>query len=192
MRRTNLLAVFGLVFTLIITTSCGKDDDDDDAADSCATAFEEDDPSGKIGGTKWTFGSGRVEVPASADDKWGNGFRLLQDNVENICDEFVLSSSDNRKVMWYFKELEEADVALSFDMNDSESNHTVTLFDNSEGDNMNRIATCGKVSITKISKTTVDGQIYVYFDDDNTINGTFSLSKCCEKTVGLGHELCTE
>ena len=46
--------------------------------------------------------------------------------------------------------------------------------------NENLITFDGTVRVDSISADTVEGAVYAYFDDDNEIDGTFSLTVCTE------------
>lgn len=65
---------------------------------------------------------------------------------------------------------------LKFDFNDLEGSRTVTLFDDEEV--MNVIATEGAVEITSVTDTHVTGRIDARADEDNFINGNFTVPLC--------------
>ena len=67
-------------------------------------------------------------------------------------------------------------ILLKFDFNDLEGSRTVTLFDDEEV--MNVIATEGAVEITSVTDTHVTGRIDARADEDNFINGNFTVPLC--------------
>lgn len=140
---------------------------------------------GKIGGSAWTFGSGRVDVPSASDTTKRYNFTFVSNVIEKPCSEFIFTGSDKKAVFFSYETLQAGEVQLSG------TSKTITFYDNSAGNNMNNATDNAKWSIDSITATTVSGKFLASMAD-NEINGTFSIAKCCKDPSGFGYQVCTQ
>lgn len=159
MNRLSFL-LFGFAAVLF---SCGEDE-------KPAYSFKNQDLSGKIGNTEWTYTDGYAEIYGTGDDSQIS-VDLFQQAEGEGCSAFPIGNevffSMPNKVGVY---------KLKLDLDNFESSKIVTLYE--EEGSVNNLASTGAVEITSISDTQVTGKIDARLDGENFVNGNFSVSIC--------------
>jgi hypothetical protein len=184
----KLAGSFVLALTLGLTACGSKDDDKKKGGD--APDFVEQTLQGKINGKAWTFAAGRVEKPSadSSDPSWT--FELVSEAKTDVCSEFgTVSSSDKLGIIFSTKELAVGRKNLAF----SEDGQTITLFDSNEQPTRNSVASDGFLEVTAIAAGSVQGKMVAYFDENDVVNGNFTVTKCCPLASDkFTYEVCKE
>lgn len=164
MRRILWTLINGIGLCLLFA-SCSSSEDE-----APAYNFTNQDLAGVIEGVSWTYGDGYADVTGEGENAKLHVTLLLPSEGEG-CD--ILADGD--RTMFSFPRYAGLHI-LKFDYNDVENSRTVTLFDDEE--TMNVIATQGAVEITSITDTEVKGRIDARADDDNFVNGNFTVPLC--------------
>ena len=155
-----------LLVISILLTSCGGDED----TECPAASFQNQTLQGEFNGTAWTLASGKAEV--SFFDSEQLSIEMTNQNTEDVCDAFSL---DGNTVL--FSVMNAVGLyEICFKLDGSGSDQTITLFDGTT----NNIVTSGAVEILTITDTEVTGRIDGRFDDNNFVNGNFSVPLCGE------------
>jgi len=161
---------FYLLVLVMLTSLAISCSDDDESGPSYN--FEDQNLQGKIDGEDFILGDGRGEISFFEDDQLSIDL-YHSDEPEDACD--VLNSDF---VYAFFTIPDEVGIyELFLDLENFEG-QTVTLF-NPDG-TLNNIATEGAVELTSITDTEVSGRIDARMDDDNFINGNFTVEFCPE------------
>lgn len=155
--------LFILLVLFAVISSCKKDDD------APGYNFIDKALSGKIEGGSWTFRSGYV------DSSSYEGVKKLSMSFYGVTGDACSDFLDGDRVIFSVP-MKIGVFPLKFSFTDLEGSQTVTLFDDETS--MNNIATSGAIEILSISSTSVTGRIDATSDDDNTINGNFTVSFC--------------
>ena len=164
MRRLFWTLVNAIGLCLLLLSSCGKEEE------APAYSFEDQTLAGAIEGVNWTYGDGYANVTGEGATSKLHVTLVLPSEDEG-CD--IMPEGD--RVFFSFPLFAGLHI-LKLDFNDLENSRTVTLFDTEE--TMNVIATEGAVEITSITETHVTGRIDARADEDNFINGNFSVPLC--------------
>ena len=153
MRPNPVAAVFSPLL-LVLATVVG-----------CQPAFLDQDVSGQIGGEDWTYLSGR----ASLDQDGEYSVSLFSEDTDTPC---IHAGFDENKII-----CDLPDEVASFQL--GLGSLTVTLVED-RGDEapMNYIAATGTVEILEIGDTELVGRMDIEADDENWVNGNFTLPLC--------------
>lgn len=152
-----------LTLCLVILTSCGDDDS------GPAYSFDDQDLQGEIQGQDWVYLDGEAEESFFFDDQMS--IELIQEEIEQACGLFYSLESS----VFFSVPYEEGLFELNLSGTTSQ---TVTLYVPDE--TLNIIATGGAVEILSISETEISGRIDARYDEDNFINGNFTIPFCTE------------
>ncbi len=167
---------------------CGGGDDGGKDAHQ-APDYVDQTLQGQINGKPWTFASGRITKPRPDETSQRWDVSMLSDARENLCDEFQVRSTNELDVIFSVPALAVARTDMGF----GESGQTVTLVDGSLEIPLNTIAVAGFVEFTAVGAATVEGKMVADGDDDDVVNGKFSLTKCCSKDgSAFDYEICKE
>ncbi len=137
----------------------GKDDEE-------TTYTIEDQPlSGKINGVDWTFESGITDDFLSDEEEFF--VALFGEVVDDACN---FGFSDGSEILVGVPtEVGEYNVSLS--------QSGTFVYD--DGDTpMNLVATDGLIRVDEITDTELTGGLALEVDEDNTVNGTFTVTIC--------------
>lgn len=151
-----------VVVLLAIALGCGKDDP------KPSYKFKNQTATGKIEGVSWTFVEGKAE-----DDGDNFSIELMLDQTDSPCDVFAFPDGD--LVMFTIPNVVGL-YKLKFSLSGGSDLRTATLFDSEE--TLNIIATEGAIEILTITASEVTGRLDVRSDDNNYINGNFTVSLC--------------
>ena len=136
--------------------------------------------SGKIGGTAWTFKTGRVLVPTSSSGSYT--VYMINDNLSNACSSSYSYTASNPLVYFSRDNLTVGETELGL----GTGYGTVSYLTGST----TYLVTKGKISIDTHTTTAVTGKMYAKFGSHSEINGTFTLSRCCYSSGT--YSLCSE
>lgn len=164
MRRLFWTLVNAIGLCLLLLFSCSKD------SESPAYDFKDQELSGFIEGVNWMYGDGYATTTGEGATSKMH-ITLVLPSEDEGCD--IMPEGD--RVFFSFP-LQAGIHVLKLDFNDVENSRTVTLFDSEEV--MNVIATEGAVEITSITETHITGRIDARADEDNFVNGNFSVPLC--------------
>jgi hypothetical protein len=184
MKRLKLAALM-IVFSV---TSCGKSEDADAGGDADVVPEHKDQSlQGRISGVDLNFKGGRVRQPFSnRRDQINWEFTFVGSESENPCDEFVMMGDDGFSVIF-------SDEPKPGKTNFGLSTQNITLVDSNKDPIMNTIVTSGWIEYTKIEAGSVSGKIIGRYNDDNFINGNFTIPRCCRQAGSdLEFEACKE
>ena len=167
--------------------SCGSSksaDDDGAAAASVMTGdFSKASVTGKFSGKTWTYQSGRA-LPSgsgSGDDELYT-VELVDDAVGDPCSKFSFAADDKKKLS-LVTSLAVGDQTLDKD-------HPVTFDDEASSPGKNTVVTSGKSTIVEKTKAQVRGRLKTADDKNNSVNGTFTISICCETEERVSYQAC--
>ena len=160
MRKASLLILSVTAFLF----SCGGDDENP------SPNFKNQNLSGKIANTSWTYGDGYAEIYGTGDDS-----EIYIDMFVNVDGEGCDIIPEGDQV--FFSVPNKVGVyKLKFDLNNPEASQTITLFEDEEV--MNSIATEGAIEITAITESSISGRIDAKVDAENNVNGNFTVNIC--------------
>jgi len=173
-----------VVSLMILTVACGSGDGsggDDGASDK----FNQTNVSGMVSGAAWTFVSGRVQMDAvpGAEENVGK-FELFSSDVANECDGASDSAADKKNVNF-------SAALIPGETPIGASGKIAVFFDNSAGDSLNTTAYEGKWSLDNIAAGSVSGRLIAHADAENSVNGIFTVPRCCKSDNGVTYEVCT-
>jgi hypothetical protein len=160
MRTSSLL-----IISMAILFSC-KDEDE-----KPSHSFKNQNLSGKIGNSSWTFSDGYADVYGLEEESQVSVdlFQEAEDG-EGCCalakGNEVLFTLPNKVGLYMLK----------FELNDFENSVVVNLFE--EDGYVNNLASTGAVEILSISETQVSGRIDARIDDESFVNGNFTVNIC--------------
>jgi hypothetical protein len=154
-----------LILSLAILLSCN------DEVEKPSHNFKNQNLSGKIGNTSWTFNDGYADVYGIDEDSQVS-FDLFQEAEEG---EGCSALSKGNEVLFTLPN-KVGLYLLNFELNDFESSIVVNLFE--EDGYVNHLASTGAVEITSISETQVSGRIDAKIDDKSFVNGNFTVNIC--------------
>lgn len=165
------------ILTIPLLAGCGTKDDGEKA--EAFPEFVEQVLKGSIGGKAWAFAAGSIAKPTADDTKPSWDVSLVSEAKTDICSEFLPSAADKLKVIFGIDgaELTVGKKALSL----GEDGQTITLVDSNVQPTMNSIAVEGFVEITAITVDQVQGKMVAHVDDSDSVNGSFTMIKCCPK-----------
>ncbi|HEY8513301.1 MAG TPA: hypothetical protein VIL31_15190 [Cyclobacteriaceae bacterium] len=164
MRRLFWTLVNAIGLCILLLISCSKD------SESPSHTFKDQDAAGEIEGVEWAYADGYAATTGEGTSKKLHITLVLPHEAQG-CDilpegDFVLFSIPAIKGLY----------TLKLDFNNPENSYTVTLFDSDES--MNVIAGKGAVEILSITESEVTGRIDARADDENYVNGNFSIPLC--------------
>ena len=169
---------------ILIFGACSVTTEEDTTATSSTTLpdYETTTLSGKIGGTAWTFKTGRVLVPTSSSGSYT--VYMINDNLSNACSSSYSYTASNPLVYFSRDNLTVGETELGL----GTGYGTVSYLTGST----TYLVTKGKISIDTHTTTAVTGKMYAIFgtNTDHEINGTFTLSRCCLSSGS--YSLCSE
>lgn len=168
-----------LMFTGI---ACSDDDDDDDNnGSSPSLSFKDQNLSGKIESNDWELGYGYYRESLADDGSFS--IEMYSEVLEDSCRGAGFGAV-YQSIIFSLEgdDLKEGNtINLSLDLSSGEG-QTVTLVDAPEdGAFTNTICTQGKIEILSVSdegEKIVTGRMVARDDDNNQVNGNFSIHKC--------------
>lgn len=178
--RSSMLALA----LALVPTGCGKGSGGGGGDDAGSTDYAATPLAGTIAGATWTYGSGRVKPrDISTGEADFGSFELFSEVVPDLCKVIVHEPADKKMVL-FSTAMKVGEVQLGL------KTRTVTLYDNSTGQNSNVIASTGKLALDEVATGAIKGRLYATFDENNTVNGTFTVEKCCLAADGFTFETC--
>lgn len=156
---------------LLFFASCSKDD----AGPSYA--FIDQNLQGVIDGVQFEFGEGVVEASFSEENEYYFTLYDQNEQYDNVCNVFI------SELIYVAFNLpgEEGLYELYFDLT-SFDGIVVNLVNPNGEDDIPQIglASFGAIEITSITTTEITGKIDASLDEENSINGNFSVQFCPE------------
>lgn len=171
---------------LVSLSGCGGNDDGD--GDGGAPEYVDQNLAGSINAKPWSFVAGRVEKPKAGDTTPRWRFTLISSARENACDDFNIKSENELDVIFSVQNLAVGRTDLSL----TEGGQTVTLLDGSLDVPLNIIADRGFLEITAVNAGAVDLEMVAAQDDESSVVGKATVTKCCPLESGFDFEVCKE
>lgn len=169
MKKLQLLLLGSLLITII---SCSKDDDP-----SPPYEFIDQNVQGVIDGLPFEFGEGVVADSFSEEDEYYFTLYDQNEQYDDVCNVFI------SELIYVAFNLpgEEGLYELYFDLT-SFDGIVVNLVNPNGEDDIPQIALAsfGAIEITSITTTEITGKIDASLDEENSINGNFSVQFCPE------------
>jgi hypothetical protein len=161
MRKLNFL-----FYTLIAAVLIQCSDDD-----KKSFTFKDQDVSGRISNTAWTYADGYADTYANQEEELMISVKLTLTQDQPGCemglpvgDQIFFDVPATPGVYKLFLDLESGD------------GQTVTLWDDSE--ELNILASKGAIEILEITETEVTGRIDARSSSDSYVNGNFTIDIC--------------
>lgn len=145
-------------------SSCSKDDVKKDDKGT-GYSFKDQDASGEIEGDSWTYEDGYVKEIIGGDDELTVNLFLTQD--DDVCKVVIADGGNVSFVV--------PNATGVYEVTGDITGFTVSLVDTELS---THLATSGAVEIVSITETSVTGKIDVKSDDNNYINGNFTIDFC--------------
>ncbi len=166
--KSKIYFFMALLAAASVIVSCSKDDDDE-----ASYTFLDQEMQGKIEGDNWSLTVGTAEVSVWDSTLLDLSFHV--DSSDDPCNDWqlqgnkIIGTVPNAVGLYPF----------NFDFS-GDDNMTITLFHSETS--MNIIATEGAIEITliDIANGVVEGRVATTVDDDNFVNGNFSIIYCPE------------
>lgn len=167
--------------------ACGSSKSDDSGSGSAESTldgiFSKTAVKGKFGGTAWTYASGRaLPTGSGSGDTQLYTIELVSEAVEDPCSKYNFEAADKKKVT-LVTPMAVAEQTL-------DKTHPAAFLDNSGTSAKATTVTEGKSKIVEKSKAQVRGRLTAEKDADNTVNGTFTISLCCDADDGVTYQAC--
>lgn len=173
------------ILSIILLSSCSSEkgntptgeDPNNNNDDAQAISIKSTPLSGKIVGEDWTYTTGYVDY-AEDDSKPRSIYLMSSIDNESSCSMFS-RAKDQKKVF--------------FDITPvvgEKMNQLVVFYDYDDGRNRNINTSNTRLIVEDVSKTRIKGKLYAHFDNQNVINGTFDIQRCCVTKDGFGYERC--
>ena len=171
-----------IVGIMVLFGSCSSSEESTTTSSTIMPDYETTTLSGKIGGTAWTFKTGRVLVPTSSSGSYT--VYMINDNLSNACSSSYSYTASNPLVYFSRDNLTVGETELGL----GTGYGTVSYLTGGT----TYLVTKGKISIDTHTTTAVTGKMYTIWGSDTNleINGTFTLSRCCS-SEGT-YSLCSE
>ncbi len=171
-----LVLAFGLF-------QCSESDDVNPLGGSFTPDYKNQPLQGKIAGEDWTSVSGTVSTLMLGTDTFQHQFSVMDTLVDTT---FCTGGTGQRSFIFFFLQDENAIVVpgekkLKLDFNNLADNYTVTFVSyDDDGNPENNIATKGAYEILTVDTTNrlVTGRMDIPLDDNNFVNGNFSIRYC--------------
>ncbi len=163
--------------------ACNKEDDESNPAGGgkYKVEYKSQDMQGKINGDSWQYVIGEVHSSEGGfEADYTHNFEMADTAQADSC---FLLTGERSKVIFGLgddnKLLQVGKYPLSFDWSSWEGN-TVTLVAWTSETVLNTIATEGEYEIISVDTVNqiVTGRIDAFADDDNFVNGNFTLKYC--------------
>lgn len=185
MKNLHTKYLFMLIW-VILAVSCKKEGCMDSIAYNYDASAKKDDGSckynyqysfkthtaqGKINGKAWEMKAGGAEV-----DFWDSTditIDLFNTDTFSVCDAFI--SQATKVIATLPKELGVREFKFSFS---DPAAQTATLIYYEETTPFNIIAIDGAIELMSIGDSVITGRIDAYVDEDNYVNGVFTLDFC--------------
>jgi hypothetical protein len=158
-KRANYFCV---ILFILSVSACSEDDE----KNAPAYAFQDQIIQGKINGQVWSFKDGNAEVNSFDETKLS--IDLGSNKVNDPCG---FGATSGLRVFFSIKK----ELGLK-ELSSSTEGQTITMYD-PEG-SLNTISSEGAVELLTITATQVTGRIDAQFDDDNFVNGNFTVLLC--------------
>jgi len=158
------------ILALAFLVSCGNDES------GPAYEFIDQPLQGKIGGVDFMMKDGKVEEGIFEEDGWFISI-YGEDEVPEACE----VSSAEKNYLFFNVPLEVGIYKLYFKLSTFEG-QLVNLFD-IEDEDMQNLASEGAIEILSISETEVTGRMDARFNNQNAVNGNFTVSFCTEEVL---------
>ncbi len=149
--------LFLALFSLLILSACGDDTDSIDVADTPL--------SGKVAGEAWTFAS--AQTNAFLSDEEGYWVDLYSAPVASCGDS---TPAGPKLIILLPSNVGEYDFSPAQTM-------TFVVPHDGEGP-MNNVASKGRLIVESITDTTITAAVHGIFDDDNEVDGRFTVEIC--------------
>jgi hypothetical protein len=157
----KLFIVFTVALVTLSLSSCSDDDKNDDKGPGYT--FKDQDASGEIDGTVWTYEEGFALV----DNESNLQIKLYLPQNDFLCDEDMPDGS----LAFFIVPNEVGVYKLTNDL----TGFYVNLVDNDFGAHL---AKSGAIEIVSITETSVTGRMDVKKDENNYVNGNFTVDFC--------------
>ena len=180
--KNNFFLLALIVGIMVLFGSCSSSEETTTTSSTTMPDYETTTLSGKIGGTAWTFKTGRVLVPTSSSGSYT--VYMINDNLSNACSSSYSYTASNPLVYFSRDNLTVGETELGL----GTGYGTVSYLTGST----TYLVTKGKISIDTHTTTAVTGKMYTIWGSDTNLelNGTFTLSRCCD-SEGT-YSLCSE
>lgn len=162
----NMKNVFFALFAVVLT-ACGGEQRTG-GGDFRSAPFSDESVAGVISGEPWVFKSGVAQRSFSNDGTYT--LKLWDKKVANPCAEFWGSE---KSVMGTIPR-----GVGSFEVGMLGDKLSYTLVDGTNGMSMNYIVEGGQLEITKRTASKITGKLKAYFDEENEVNGSFTVEIC--------------
>lgn len=171
-------------FTVFLLFSCSSSDSSNDPTSSYPNYIEQD-LQGKIGSIDWEFVQGRSSEPAAIfSDQINWDFTFLSNERVDICSSIFVKAPDGLKVTFSGEPVP--------GRKELGKNQIIKLQKEVDGQETITEAKDGFIELTTVSATLVEGKMVAHYDDDFTVNGSFSMVRCCLDETGTDYNPCVE
>ncbi|MDA0196784.1 MAG: hypothetical protein O2887_17150 [Bacteroidetes bacterium] len=162
--KTQILISFISISTILLMP-CG-----DDGSKSPKIDFKNQSLQGVVNKTPWQFVTGTAEI--SPFDAGKLSIDMTAEAVTDPCNTFFFEG-----LRVFFSVTNEVGLyEFALDFNNPDASQTITLYD--PDGSLNTIITEGALEILTITSTEVTGRIDGRYDDDNYVNGDFTVPFC--------------
>jgi hypothetical protein len=176
-----LSRVFLATGVLLSVLGCNVDTEPKVADQGASDTYNLTPVSGVFSGANWTVASGMF-LPSSTPGEENKGtFTLYSSTFENVCAD---NEAPDKKALLWSTEAAAGEKILG------PGAESATFTAQSTGTLVFNVSLNGKFSLDSVSDTSISGKIIMYFDPDNSVNGTFTVSRCCTQDGGATYELC--
>lgn len=160
MKKKSISCIFFFITILFFQCDFGSGDN------KGGTSFIDQDLQGYIGGTAWTYQGGNASLTGNSTELWIHIY-----DTAAAGDQCLNSNSSYNGSVIFIVPNNSGTYELGYSL-------ALTLYNKNE--NCNYVTTDGTIEIISIDTTgnTVSGRIAATFDDNNTVNGNFTIAYC--------------
>ncbi len=142
--------------------------------------------SGKIGGAAWTVASGRLLMGTDPDSPNQGNIEFYSQSFTNICETRKPDAADKKSFSMNVEAVVgEKDIGVL-------TGKSASFVDGSGDPVQLKAAGEGKHSIDIVTTTSVSGKVIAFYDADHSVNGTFTVPRCCSADRGVSYALCKD
>ncbi len=180
------LPVALIALTWCLGTACTVVEEEEEKEVGASDTYATTPVSGTIGGAAWTAASGRLLMETDPDRPNEGGIEFYSQSFTNICETRKPDVADKKAFNMFVEAVVgEQDIGIL-------TGESANFVDGSGDPVQIKQAGEGKYSLDAVTTASVSGKVIAFHDADHSVNGTFTVPRCCSADEGVTYALCTD